>query len=168
MSSYSGRRPILDDDDRARSCRVELHKRPVFTDLGFHWALYFQWEDGYDMHYEATDVHMFLTPNWGRGKPEQSFFTSVTHLATKVLSPKRVHRCARENRYNGAFYVLTKMNCQVWAWRLASDLGITTIPLPTNITRHIPAGEVLEGVADGLYFGFSALFGSSKKSLKDK
>ncbi|XP_066946287.1 uncharacterized protein [Macrobrachium rosenbergii] len=150
-----------ENDERARRCRVELHRRPIVGIIGYHWALYFRWEDGYDMHYEATDVDKRLIARCGRGKPEQTFDTLVMDLGTKVLSPKRVNLCARENPHNGALYILTKMNCQVWAKQLASDLGIT-IPITVNILKYIPGSELL----DGIHLLSGSGSGSSKSSSR--
>ncbi|XP_066946262.1 uncharacterized protein [Macrobrachium rosenbergii] len=152
-SSSSKHNLTSENDERARRCRVELHRRPIVGILGYHWALYFRWEDGYDMHYEATDVNKLLIARCGRGKPEQTVdplqavglavTALVTDLGTKVISPKRVNLCARENPYNGKKYSLTKMNCQVWAEQLASDLGIS-IPMTVNILKYIPGAELLD------------------------
>ncbi|XP_066946285.1 uncharacterized protein [Macrobrachium rosenbergii] len=162
MSSHPGL-DLITDDDRVRPCRVKLYQRPILGPLASHWALYFRWEDGYDLHCEGLDVDGILKPSCERGKPERNPDSEVTDIETlDHLSPKRVNRRALRNRRNGKPYNYTKMNCQGWAKQLASDLGFD-IKVSENIAGLIPGSEVVDVV-----YRWWNKSGSSKKSSKDK
>ncbi|KAK7083161.1 hypothetical protein SK128_005160 [Halocaridina rubra] len=126
----------VDNDNRSRPCRVRLYRRPLVGPLAYHWALYFDWGD-YDAYYEADDGDGGkLTPHWSRGKPPNSPGVLWMDVGRITVSPRVVNERARNNPHNGKEYILTMMNCQVWAHQLANSLGLN-IPIPANLVQVI-------------------------------
>ncbi|XP_066946286.1 uncharacterized protein [Macrobrachium rosenbergii] len=161
MSSNAGL-DLITDDDRAKPCKVELHRKSLIGPFAYHWVFYFRWEGGYDMYCEGVDDDKVLRPHCERGMPEMGLFPLVEDLGTRQdLSPKRVNTLALRNRCNGKVYEITRMNCQVWAKQLAGDLGIDILT-PINVVGSIPGSEVIDELHSIVKYGS----GSSSLSKK--
>lgn len=132
-----------DTDDRCRSCDVYLYRRPLLEPLAYHWSLYFDWDD-YDATYEADDKDGYLIPKWNVGKPTIPTGTIKIKIGKVRISPKTVNEKAKKNKYTGRHFVLTMVNCQVWATELAKMLDLT-IPISCNLVQvlHPPLGLAL-------------------------
>lgn len=130
-------------DNRSRDCAIYLCRRPLLELLAYHWSLYFKWDD-YDATYEADDQDGYLIPKWNEGKPESPAGSTQMKIGNANISPQKVNEKARENKYSGRPYVLTMVNCQVWAKELAKMLHLT-IPIPCNMVQvlHPPLGFAL-------------------------
>ncbi|KAK7065878.1 hypothetical protein SK128_027917 [Halocaridina rubra] len=126
---------VIDNDTKARKCTVYLYRRPLLTLLAYHWTLRFDWGD-YEAYYEADDVDGYLLPNWGTGKPRDSENHWHTELGTVFVSPYVLNEKARSNKFNGRKYVLSDINCQVWASELSESLGLPI--LHRNFVDKIP------------------------------
>lgn len=142
-----------DDDDRRRVCTVRWYKRRIF---GFsnHWVLTFDWGD-YEATYEADEVGGYLIPRWKTGGPELGPLGSGTRYKWKqgktfqvICSPKEVNANALKVPFNGAKYILTKINCHVWVKCLARALGIRHFAL--NAIEEMLIPNPIAMVADGL------------------
>lgn len=135
-----------DEDNRKRLCTVRWYKRSIFG-LNTHWALPFDWGD-YKATYEADNIGGYLIPSWNKGDPLDYEWKEYTTFEV-VCSPMEVNMKACAVAYNGAKYILTKVNCHLFAECLARALGIKHFELTATDLMFIP--EPVASAVDDIY-----------------
>lgn len=131
-----------DDDDRERCCMVRCYKRRVLG-LHNHWALTFDWVD-HRVTYEASNVGGYLIPRWNLGGPEsvsgsgERYNWEESETFKVFCSPQDVNDKAHSVPYNGAKYILTKINCHLWTEFMARSVGFKHFKLSATDEMFIP------------------------------
>jgi len=117
-------------------CKLYLFRRQLYGPLLCHWALYFQWNNGYEATYEADEEKGLLVPRWKVGPLESGqpggspYVWFSKHRYDNVhCSPREVNDSAFNIPFNWKDYFLPTQNCQKWAKRLALTFKVI---LPDN------------------------------------
>ncbi|CAL4180972.1 unnamed protein product [Meganyctiphanes norvegica] len=157
MSNTAPKEWQVERDCRVRGCKVRLYRRYCGAVFAYHWALTFEWDDGYKATFEAMDEDGTLTARWKQGEVEEmsddgeeykwiiwSGFLGICwdpNFTAINCSPKEVNSKARSLRLGDMKYNALSINCHEWAKALALRFGVKLPPGIAGVTRHIFKGS---------------------------